>query len=107
MYRDFSHVLQEHYEVVTAQSGEEGVNLLQSRNFDVVVTDLTMPGIDGLQFLAHVVRTQPDAARIIISGYADRLRVAKCLFVGHRYFAKPCDVEGLSNLLLRLASFAT
>ena len=105
MYRDFSHVLQEHYEVVTAQSGEEGVNLLQSRNFDVVVTDLTMPDMDGLRFLAHVVNKQPDCARIIISGYADRIKVARCLFIGHRYFNKPFDAGGLAQLLIRLASF--
>jgi HD-like signal output (HDOD) protein len=105
MYRDFSHVLQEHYEVITAPSGEEGVKLLQSRKFDVVVTDLTMPNMDGLRFLGHVVKYQPDCARIIISGYADRLKVARCLFVGHRYFSKPCNVPELAELLLRLASF--
>jgi HD-like signal output (HDOD) protein len=105
MYRGFSHVLQEHYEVVTAPSGEEGVKLLHNRNFDVVVTDLTMPNMDGLRFLAHVVKHQPDSARIIISGYADRLKVARCLFVGHRYFSKPCDIPGLAELLIRLAAF--
>jgi HD-like signal output (HDOD) protein/ActR/RegA family two-component response regulator len=105
MYETFSHVLQEHYEISTAASGEDGVKLLIDRKFDVVVTDLTMPGMDGLQFLAHVVRTQPDCARIIISGYADRLKVARCLFVGHRYFNKPCDMKSLGTLLLRLASF--
>jgi HD-like signal output (HDOD) protein/ActR/RegA family two-component response regulator len=105
MYRDFSHILQEHYEVFTAVSGEAGVKLLQTRKFDVVVTDLTMPEMDGLRFLGHVVQHQPDCARIIISGYADRLKVARCLFVGHRYFSKPCDVPSLAELLLRLASF--
>jgi HD-like signal output (HDOD) protein/ActR/RegA family two-component response regulator len=105
MYETFSHVLHDKYEISTAASGEEGVRLLSSRPFDVVVTDLTMPGMDGLQFLAHVVRSQPDCARIIISGYADRLKVARCLFVGHRYFNKPCDMKSLGKLLMRLASF--
>jgi HD-like signal output (HDOD) protein len=105
MYSGFSHILEEHYEVVTAKSGEDGANLLLSRKFDVIVTDLTMPGMDGLRFLGHVVQHQPDCARIIISGYADRLKVARCLFVGHRYFNKPCDVPELAELLIRLASF--
>jgi HD-like signal output (HDOD) protein len=105
MYRGFSHVLDEHYEVVTANSGEEGAKILSSRKFDVVVTDLTMPNMDGLRFLGHVVQKQPDCARIIISGYADRLKVARCLFVGHRYFSKPCDIPSLADLLVRLASF--
>src|SRR5690349_14861733 len=74
------------YEVFTAKSAEEAVVLLHANHFDVVVTDISMPGMDGLQFLAHTVRTQPDAARIIVSAFADRIKVAKCLFVAHRYF---------------------
>jgi HD-like signal output (HDOD) protein/ActR/RegA family two-component response regulator len=105
MYRSFAHVLQEHYEVVTANSGAEGVEMLRARSFDVVVTDLTMPDMDGLRFLAHVVKHQPDSARIIISGYADRIKIARCLFIGHRYFNKPFDAAGLAHLLIRLASF--
>lgn len=105
MFKNFAHVLRDHYDVSTAGSGLEGVKLLQERHFDVVVTDLTMPDMDGLQFLAHVVRNQPDCARIIISGFADRIKVARCLFVGHRYFTKPCDMKELGTLLKRLASF--
>src|SRR5262245_27783040 len=102
MYQSFSHVLQEHYEVSTARSGEEALQLMQARHYDVIVTDLAMPDMDGLRFLGNVVKHQPDSARIIISGYADRLKVARCLFVGHRYFNKPCDVAALAGLLLRL-----
>ncbi|MGZ8938401.1 MAG: HDOD domain-containing protein [Limisphaerales bacterium] len=105
LYAGIAPVLQGQYGVFTASSGKEGVQVLQERTFDVVVADLTMPGMDGVQFLGHVVRTQPDAARIIISGYLDRLKIAQCLFVGHRYFNKPCDLKALGALLLSLASF--
>jgi HD-like signal output (HDOD) protein/ActR/RegA family two-component response regulator len=105
LFQEYSHILQDHYEVFTATSGEAAVKLLNSRKFDAVVTDLTMPDMDGLRFLGYVVQHQPDCARIIISGYADRLKVARCLFVGHRYFSKPCSCSALSALLVRLASF--
>jgi HD-like signal output (HDOD) protein/ActR/RegA family two-component response regulator len=105
MYESLSDALQNHYSIFTASDGEQALKVLQKRHIDVVVTDLTMPGMDGFKFLAHVVKAQPDAARIIISGYADRLKVARCLFVGHRYFPKPCDLNALGALLLRLASF--
>jgi putative nucleotidyltransferase with HDIG domain len=105
LYASIGPDLREHYEVFTASNGKEGVQMLQERTFDVVVSDLTMPKMDGVQFLGHVVRTQPDSARIIISGYLDRLRIAQCLFVGHRYFNKPCDIKALGALLLRLNSF--
>jgi putative nucleotidyltransferase with HDIG domain len=105
LYGSMGSELREQYEIFTASNGKEGVQLLQKNAFDVVVSDLTMPGMDGVQFLGHVVRTQPDSARIIISGYLDRLRIAQCLFVGHRYFNKPCDTKGLAALLLRLSDF--
>lgn len=105
LYSSIAPEVQGQYEVFTASSGKEGVQLLQERTFDVVVADLTMPKMDGVQFLGHVVRTQPDAARIIISGYLDRLKIAQCLFVGHRYFNKPCDLKALSGLLITLSSF--
>lgn len=105
LYSGIGPVFQGQYEVFTAASGKEGIQILKEHSFDVVVSDLTMPGMDGVQFLGHVVRTQPDAARIIISGYLDRLKISQCLFVGHRYFNKPCDSEALASLLVRLASF--
>src|SRR5687767_10683137 len=105
LYCGIAPTLKERYEIFTAPSGKDGVKLLNERSFDVVVSDLTMPGMDGVQFLGHVVRTQPDAARIIISGYLDRLKISQCLFVGHRYFNKPCDLKALGDLLLRLADF--
>ena len=105
LYGSIAPDLQEQYQVFTASNGKEGVQMLTERSFDVVVSDLAMPGMDGVQFLGHVVRTQPDSARIIISGYLDRLKIAQCLFVGHRYFNKPCDTKALAELLLKLNSF--
>ena len=104
-YAGISPALQGKYQVLTAANAKDAVALLQTRPFDVVVSDLTMPGMDGVQFLGHVVRTQPDCARIVISGYLDRAKISQCLFVGHRYFNKPCDLKALTEFLLRLASY--
>lgn len=104
-YHSIAPALQREYEVFTAASGKEGTAMLNKHTFDVVVSDLAMPSMDGVQFLGYVVRAQPDSARIIVSGYLDRIKLAQCLFVGHRYFNKPCDLNALSGLLLRLANF--
>lgn len=96
--------LQGRYRVFTAHSSERAIALVRQQRFSVVVSDFTAPEIDGLRFLSQAVFHQPDCPRIIIADEADRLRVA-CLLVGHRYFSKPCDVEALGDLLLRLASF--
>jgi CheY-like chemotaxis protein len=93
------------YEVFTANCGQEGLRFLGEHKFDVVVTDLAMPGMDGIEFLSKVVDSQPDSVRIVISGYADQIKIAQCLSVGHRYFNKPCDLPALVTLLRRLAQF--
>ena len=80
------------------------MRLLRIQPFDVVLTDITASQLDGLKFLSQVVFHQPDCLRIIIAEEVDRLKIAG-LLVGHRYFSKPCDINALSELLLRLASF--
>src|SRR6185436_7000142 len=85
-YESLSHALQEKYRIYTAPSAKEGLQLLRQHRFDVIVTDFAMPGMDGMHFLSQVVFHQPDCPRIIISDYNERLKIAHCLFVAHRYF---------------------
>src|SRR5688572_16173590 len=101
MYESLSPTLQGEYVIYTADNAEAASQLIRRERFEVIVTDIAMPGMDGLQFLSQVVFHQPDCPRIIISGYADQLKIAHCLFVGHRYFNKPCDLNALADLLLR------
>ncbi|MHC4473575.1 MAG: sigma-54-dependent transcriptional regulator [Planctomycetota bacterium] len=57
------------YEVVPAASGEEALAVFAPQAFDLVVTDIQMPGMDGLQLLAEVMRRDPDAAVLVITAY--------------------------------------
>ena len=99
-----SEKLQGTYRIYHANASNQAVALIRQQRFDVVATDLTAPGADGLQFLSQAVFHQPDCPRIIIADETDRVKVAG-LLVGHRYFSKPCDVDALGDLLFRLASF--
>jgi putative nucleotidyltransferase with HDIG domain len=94
------------HEIVTADGGEEALKLLTSRQFDVVVSDLAMPEMDGIEFLNEVVRTYPESARIVISGFADRMKVAECLTIGHRFFNKPFNFKSLTALLKRICQYS-
>ena len=57
--------------ISTAGSGPEAVDLIRSRSFDVIVSDLRMPGMNGLDFLATARRERPEARRLLVSGQAD------------------------------------
>ncbi len=94
------------HEVHTAGSGEEALKLLSENTFDVVVSDLAMPGMDGMQFLTEVVHDYPESARIVVSGFADRLKVAECLTIGHRFFSKPLNFKTLAGLLKRICKYS-
>ena len=106
MYEIIGSLLGQDHKITTASSAKEALDLLQSTQYDVVVSDLAMPGMDGLEFMNKVVRNYPESARIVISGFADRMKVAECLTVGHRYFSKPFHVGPFVKLLTRIVHYA-
>lgn len=106
LYANLGPVLGHGHEIYTASGGEEALRLMTSRPFDVVVADLAMPEMDGIEFLNEVVRTYPESARIVISGFADRLKVAECLTIGHRFFNKPFNFKTLAALLQRICQYS-
>lgn len=59
------------YHLSTAGSSEEALLMAENLQFDLVITDYKMPGINGVDFLILFKRMQPDAIRIVLSGFAD------------------------------------
>jgi len=84
-----------------AASGEAALAELETEPADVVVSDMRMPGMDGVALLREVRERLPTAARIVLSGYADLSAVAKASAVAHQYVFKPCDPEVLRAVLER------
>ena len=81
------------YHVLTAEGGQAGPDLLQGETVDLVISDMRMPGMDGARFLEKVRRVQPNAARILLTGYADIASTIAAINEGEidRYIAKPWD----------------
>jgi HD-like signal output (HDOD) protein len=82
-----------------AASGEDALNLIEQKSFDVVVTDMRMPGINGAQLLNEVLRRHPHTVRIVLSGYSDLTEVVNCVGLTHQFLQKPCGLEDLKNCL--------
>ena len=82
-------------------SAEEGLRAMETHPFDVVVSDMRMPGMDGADFLAEVRRLYPKTARIILSGQSSESSVIRALRPTHQYLAKPCDAELLRRTVER------
>jgi HD-like signal output (HDOD) protein len=69
--------------------------------FDVVVTDMRMPGMDGAELLKHVRDRFPGTARIVLSGHAERDAIVRALPVTHQFLNKPCDAAMLRGVVAR------
>jgi HD-like signal output (HDOD) protein/ActR/RegA family two-component response regulator len=87
-----------------APGGEAALELLQVQRFDVVVSDLRMPRVDGAQVLAEALRTQPWAARLVLSGYAELGSTLRAVPVAQQFLSKPCDLLTLVDVVERTAA---
>lgn len=86
------------------ESGEAALALMDHNQFDVVVSDMRMPGMNGAQLLNETMKRFPQSFRIILSGYADQEIVFRCVGATHQYLSKPCSLETLRSVLDRLRS---
>lgn len=85
-------------EVSTAASGEEAVNISQKERFDIIVIDLAMPGIDGIETIKQIKAHRPNAEVIMLSGHANIKSSVEAIKVGAEDFLeKPVDM----NILLQ------
>ena len=80
------------YKVETAQNGEEGIKKFNQSRHDLVVTDLMMEGLNGIDVLKEVKKTDPDAQVIVLSGHGSLTTAVEALRLGaFDYLQKPCD----------------
>ncbi|UCF78292.1 MAG: response regulator [Candidatus Eiseniibacteriota bacterium] len=88
------------YRVVIVASGEEAVRLLESEQFDVVITDLKLEGMDGLEVASAAKRRIPTAKVLVISAYGSPETRARARSCGvFRFLSKPVDGKLLASVI--------
>ena len=85
------------YTVLTATSGNEALELIKTRKVDLIISDQRMPGMTGDELLASAKTLQPDAIRILLTGYSDLESLVKCVNEAsiYKYMTKPWEPEVL------------
>lgn len=93
------------YELFFARSGEEGLNELRRRSdIDVVLTDINMPGMDGLTFLSHVPEVNPIVRVVVVSAYGDMTNIRTAMNRGaFDFLCKPIDFDDLQRTIRKCA----
>jgi signal transduction histidine kinase len=92
----------ENYAVDAAQDGASAVRALEKSGYDLVLTDLKMEGMDGLELLAHVQRQSPQTVTVMMTGYGSIDSALEAVRRGaYEYLVKPVSVEELKQAVLR------
>jgi len=88
----------EPYEIHSAGSAKEGLDILERERVDVVISDEIMPGMSGSEFLAFVRQKYPETIRMILTGHASLEAAIRAINEGeiYRFFTKPCNIFDLS-----------
>jgi response regulator RpfG family c-di-GMP phosphodiesterase len=92
--------LKKEFHVETAVGGEQALALVAANGpYAVIVSDMRMPGMDGVQFLARVREQAPDSVRMMLTGNADQQTAIDAVNEGHifRFLAKPCPPETMAK----------
>ena len=86
------------YRVSEAASGEDALEQISNQEFDVVLTDIRMPGIDGVELLRRIKDMIPDASVILMTGYASLGTAIEALRLGaHDYLIKPSSSQDIKH----------
>ena len=94
-------LLRREFQLFTAESGQEALEILRENDVHVIMTDQRMPGLTGVELMGHTRSQHPDAIRIVFTGYADIKAVVEAINNGglYRYITKPWDPDELIETL--------
>ena len=87
--------------MVFALGGQAALEQLEQGPFDVIVSDMRMPGIDGATLLARAQESHPGAVRIVLSGYSEVQAALRAVPVAHQFLSKPCSADELRGVIER------
>jgi len=84
----------DHYQVETAEDGLEALGMLSGGRFDLLVTDIVMPGLDGIELALKVAKEYPDMTILMMTGYATEKQRAYGLdHLIHKVVSKPFSLK--------------
>lgn len=99
--RMLERLLRKDYRVLTANSGEEALAILRREAVDLILTDQRMPGMSGTELLRESMHTNPDATRIIITGFTDIEALIDAINTSRvfKFVSKPWDPVNLRSII--------
>lgn len=94
-------VMRHEWDMAFAESRERALELLDTESFDVVVSDIRVSSINGMELLGEIKRLYPQIVRIVLSGESNPDILMKSTLVSHQFLSKPCDAGTLKATVSR------
>jgi putative nucleotidyltransferase with HDIG domain len=89
--------MRKEWDMEFVEGGRQALEMLARAPFDLVVTDMRMPEIDGAQLLEQIKTQYPRTMRFVLSGQSDRETILRSIGPTHQFLSKPCDLEELKQ----------
>ncbi len=89
------------WDMVFVENGAQALERLSKDPFDVIISDMKMPEMDGAELLTKVKEQYPEVVRIILSGHSDKEMILRSVRSAQQYLSKPCDAESLKSTIER------
>lgn len=99
--QDLLHGHRRRWDMTFICGGEAAITAMNDANYDVVVSDVRMPGVGGVDVLEHAKANHPQSIRIALTGYSDEKSTIELARLAQRYLRKPCTLEDLDEVILR------
>ncbi|BBD08673.1 response regulator [Desulfovibrio ferrophilus] len=91
--------MREEWELLFAAGGYQALEIIADKPVDVIVSDIRMPEMDGVELLGRVRKQYPEVTRIAMSGHSSAKVSALAALTVHQYLTKPCSVEDLKSVV--------
>src|SRR3972149_9739330 len=96
--------IEDGYNVGCAENAKQALSILESKNFDIILADIKMPGMDGLEMHRRIRSLNKDAIVIIMTAFSSVITAVQALKDGaYDYITKPFDPDDLSHLIRNAA----
>ena len=95
------HGYRDRWNMTFALGGQEAIDKMRTLPFDVVISDMKMPVVDGVEVLQAAKKYAPEALRSVLSGQSDRSQTNRVLGSAHQFVSKPCDISSLESIVTK------
>lgn len=92
-------MMRNEWDMSFVNSGKEALEFLSRQHVDIIVTDMRMPEMDGVQLLTEVQAKFPGIIRIILSGHSDKTMILKSIKLAHQFLTKPCPADKIRETI--------